>query len=118
MPPGFVETTPAEGVNQAPTVSESRQAYPGSSAFQAEHPRGQPRALATLPLTHHITLLRYPSLIERTGQQNTDAISRKDDGLNRFKGLIRTPGNPTTAEFVFAVHDFGVTLEPDGIFRR
>ena len=122
-PPGFGELVPAEGTARAPATSESRQTAPPSAALEGQQTRPAPRALATLPLTHHITLSRCTSSAMSGGSadQETAGVPVTDVGHrpnNLFQGLIRTPGEVRVTEFSFTIHDVGITIDPDDIFRR
>ncbi|GJE85767.1 RecA-like domain-containing protein [Phanerochaete sordida] len=115
MPPGFGEPEPVESVTQlAPTMSEFRQTLPPeSSTVEPSHPRGPSRTLATLPLTHHITLLRK---LDEPGMYN-DTLLTGGSSVFSSRGIIRTR-NGGSAEFSFGIRDDRVVVEPGDIFQH
>ena len=109
---------PAHEFGSRATMGEySRRATPAHIAPEYEPIEAPARSLATLPLTHHITLSRSPIM---DPNEDFDTLQDKDTVVKSFEfvGRVRVPHDKTIAEFRFSVHEDRIDFEPNDMFRR
>lgn len=98
---------------------------PTSTAPPPENPIVPAKALSTLPLTHHVTLVRRapePISVEAAleSASTSHLMEEREEGAEKqeFEGLVRTPGTTKILRFKLIVQKDNVAIEPEDMFRR